>query len=182
MDPSAAGRALRECHAALATFEADLPELGALEEAAGLLARLRADGSLDAEDGALLAAVADRVLPAVAALPGPRQALHGDAHLGNVLPGPGGALWCDWEDTFAGPPAWDLGCLVAAARTLGAGADCAEAALAGHGGSVDPETLELMVEARTFQAAVWAALYQRIARDRNARLAGRLEWLRGRAG
>jgi thiamine kinase-like enzyme len=36
------------------------------------------------------------------------QALHGDAHFGNLLVTRDGLLWTDWEDAFLGPVEWDL--------------------------------------------------------------------------
>ncbi len=43
------------------------------------------------------------------------QAVHGDAHLGNVITTAAGPLWNDWEDAFCGLVAWDIGCLHASA-------------------------------------------------------------------
>jgi aminoglycoside phosphotransferase (APT) family kinase protein len=37
--------------------------------------------------------------------PGP---IHGDAFLGNVIPGPGGPVLCDFDSTTIGPREWDL--------------------------------------------------------------------------
>jgi hypothetical protein len=179
VDPAAAGRALSDCHAALAGYPGELPALGALEEAEALLARLRAEGALTPEDDALLSAARDRAVPAVAAQP--RQARHGDSHRGHVQPGPGGALWCDWEDTFLGPLEWDLGCLVAHAELGGAVGEGARAALAAHGAQIDPGVLELMVLARIYQLAPWHLIYARIAPERAVHPDPTLEWLRARA-
>lgn len=38
----------------------------------------------------------------------PTAVLHGDAHLGNVIPGPGGPVLCDFDSCAIGPPEWDL--------------------------------------------------------------------------
>jgi Phosphotransferase enzyme family len=38
----------------------------------------------------------------------PATVLHGDAHLGNVIPGPGGPVLCDFDSCAIGPPEWDL--------------------------------------------------------------------------
>jgi aminoglycoside phosphotransferase (APT) family kinase protein len=43
----------------------------------------------------------------------PLRPIHGDAHAGNVLPGP---VWHDWEDAQLGCVEWDLACLVAPGR------------------------------------------------------------------
>jgi aminoglycoside phosphotransferase (APT) family kinase protein len=34
--------------------------------------------------------------------------VHGDAHLGNLVPGPTGPVLCDFDPTCLGPPEWDL--------------------------------------------------------------------------
>lgn len=38
----------------------------------------------------------------------PRSAVHGDAHLGNLIGGPNGPVLCDFDSLCAGPPEWDL--------------------------------------------------------------------------
>lgn len=38
----------------------------------------------------------------------PAAVLHGDAHLGNVIPGPEGPVLCDFDSCSVGPPEWDL--------------------------------------------------------------------------
>jgi Phosphotransferase enzyme family len=38
----------------------------------------------------------------------PTTVLHGDAHLGNVIPGPDRPVLCDFDSCAVGPPEWDL--------------------------------------------------------------------------
>ncbi|SDC78564.1 phosphotransferase enzyme family protein [Actinokineospora iranica] len=38
----------------------------------------------------------------------PRGFVHGDAHLGNVIPAPDGPVLCDFDSSCVGPPEWDL--------------------------------------------------------------------------
>ncbi len=38
----------------------------------------------------------------------PSAVLHGDAHLGNVIPGPDRPVLCDFDSCAVGPPEWDL--------------------------------------------------------------------------
>ncbi|WP_073480239.1 phosphotransferase enzyme family protein [Streptoalloteichus hindustanus] len=38
----------------------------------------------------------------------PRGPVHGDAHLGNLIPGPDGPVLCDFDSTCVGPREWDL--------------------------------------------------------------------------
>ncbi|AOS60893.1 aminoglycoside phosphotransferase family protein [Actinoalloteichus hymeniacidonis] len=40
--------------------------------------------------------------------PLPQGVLHGDAHLGNLIPGPDGTAICDFDSTCVGPREWDL--------------------------------------------------------------------------
>ena len=121
VDPVAAGEALRACHAALREFHGSLPLLSGLTEAEALLARLAAEETLDPRPPP--AARAHRgAHAALGSLRAPIQPLHGDAHLGNVLNGPDGPLWNDWEDTCLGPVGWDAACLSSPRRDGGASA------------------------------------------------------------
>jgi hypothetical protein len=38
----------------------------------------------------------------------PPSLIHGDAHLGNLIPSPDGPVLCDFDSTCIGPPEWDL--------------------------------------------------------------------------
>jgi hypothetical protein len=96
VEPVAAGEALRGIHEALADFDGELP-------------------SLHTDD---LAAITDRLEPSADVeflrelglrQPGGRaQAIHGDAHLANCMPGP---LWHDFETACRGPREFDLAAL-----------------------------------------------------------------------
>jgi hypothetical protein len=96
VEPVAAGEALREIHEALADFEGELP-------------------SLHTDD---LAAITDRLEPSadveflrelgLRQPAGGVQAIHGDAHLANCMPGP---LWHDFETACRGPREFDLAAL-----------------------------------------------------------------------
>jgi hypothetical protein len=148
VDAAAAGEALAHCHEALRTYEGSLPLLGTVSEAEALLARLAAEERIapDAADELLLRF--HELIPALSTLRSPVQPLHGDAHLGNVL---GGPLWNDWEDTCLGPVGWDAACLLAGRY----GRERQEAAYAASRIGLDPGELELWIEARRLQVAVW---------------------------
>lgn len=77
------------------------------------------------------------------------QALHGDAHPGNLLVTPGGLLWTDFEETCAGPVGWDLACLRRTSRLDG------RQALREYGVDPDDPGLKVMAEARDLQATLW---------------------------
>lgn len=68
-----------------------------------------ADG-LNAADLAFLLERCDEVAGRLATLelPSARSLLHGDAHLGNLIPSPAGPVLCDFDSSCYGPPEWDL--------------------------------------------------------------------------
>ncbi|MEA2219413.1 MAG: hypothetical protein QOJ35_2039 [Solirubrobacteraceae bacterium] len=170
MDAHEAGRRLRECHDALASFPAALPRWAVLDEAQAALERLAGDGALDDGDAALLRGAGELVRARVAELALPLQALHGDAHLHNVVNGPDGPLWNDFEDTFCGPRAWDLGCLHATALAFGRDPRPVAAAQAGYGDGLDDATLAAFVDARRFQGTVWSVIMAREQPERSGRM------------
>jgi Ser/Thr protein kinase RdoA (MazF antagonist) len=157
VDPAAAGAALTACHDALRDFRGSLPLLGGVTEAEALLTRMTAEEHFDAPTAARALERIEEIRAVMSSLRSPVQPLHGDAHLGNVVSGPDGPLWNDWEDTCVGPVGWDAACLLATSRATGAGAERAEAALAASGIRVDSGELELWIRARTLQVAVWSA-------------------------
>jgi len=138
---------------------------------------LLAPGGPVARVAGLTAAVRDglaAVSAEIDAFHAPVQPLHGDASLGNALPGP---LWNDWEDACIGPVEWDLACLVTSARVTGERRAVAEAALAAYGAALP----ELFVRARGLQVVAWSG-FAAAAGDARARLRARLAWLRSQLG
>ncbi|WP_328603898.1 phosphotransferase [Amycolatopsis sp. NBC_00345] len=104
--PDEVANSLARVHSALRDFPGELPIRGPFAE---LETMLRLHG--DAMDGAAerIRAEAARIeaeLPAA-----PVQALHGDAHPGNLIATADGPGWLDFEDTWRGPLAWDLAIL-----------------------------------------------------------------------
>jgi Phosphotransferase enzyme family len=175
LDPHAAGAALRECHEALADFPGELPEWVALDEARRLLERIEADRG----DGELLHDRLARVREEIAAAGLVSRRLHGDAHLRNVVNTATGPLWLDWEDAFAGPLEWDLACLLAHPRAFGEDERPARSALDGYG--ADPDGLDLLLEARGLQLALWALFVLPRHPELQPRVDAVLRWLRERA-
>lgn len=153
VDAVAAGRALADCHEALRGFSGSLPVLSGVTEAEALLMKLAAEEALDHETAIKLLHRLEDLHATLGSLRSPIQPLHGDAHLNNVLNGPDGPLWNDWEDTCVGPLGWDAACLTLTRD----GNERAEAALAASGIHLDPGELSLWVEARSLQLAVWRA-------------------------
>ena len=79
-----------------------------------------ADGLLDGELDFLrqrCAEVAERLAAVEYALPA--GFVHGDAHLGNLIPGPLGPVLCDFDSSCVGPPEWDLTPLAVGVRRFG---------------------------------------------------------------
>lgn len=63
----------------------------------------------------------------------PACVVHGDAHLGNLIPGEDGPVLCDFDSTCLGPAEWDLTPVPVGVRRFG-GSRHAAAALAGEYG------------------------------------------------
>jgi hypothetical protein len=96
VEPVAAGEGLRAIHEALGDYEGELPALHT-DDLAAITGRLAPSADVE-----LLRELGLR-RPA-----GPAQAIHGDAHLANCLPGP---LWHDFETACRGPREFDLAAL-----------------------------------------------------------------------
>jgi Ser/Thr protein kinase RdoA (MazF antagonist) len=152
-DPAAAGAALRDVHEGLRGFHGALPVFGLVTEAEALLAMVAAEETIDPGTAHALHDRIEELREMMVPLRGPVQPLHGDAHLRNVLNGPGGPLWNDFEDTCIGPVHWDAACLLATQRVTGEPE--AELALTAAGLELDPAELGLWIEARVLQGAIW---------------------------
>ncbi|MEY2515896.1 MAG: hypothetical protein QOJ89_3254 [bacterium] len=182
LDAREAGLRLRLCHEALTSFDGELPRWAVLDEAQRALARLLETGVLDAATVALLQRGGARARERIERLELPLQAIHGDGHLDNVINGPDGPLWNDWEDCFLGPRAWDLGCMHAAARAFGDDPLPIEAAQEGYGDSVDGDAIDACAEGRRFQGTVWGFVMSAEQPARLERALARLDWYRERDG
>ena len=186
-DPAAAGTALAACHRALQSLPAQADDAAQdwapLAEARRLLDAPEVRAVAAAADQARVARRLDTLQARLHAHPAPRQWLHGDAHLNNVVDTATGPCWLDWEDACRGPLEWDLAGLVASARVLGGpDAGWAEAALQGwrrHGRALDEALLQDCIAARTAFVVAWSWWLGTPDAVRSARLKGRLEWLAG---
>lgn len=100
------GKLLRHIH--------DLPEpaswLPSWQPLADVRARIGEATELTAADLAFLLDRCDEVSERLARLefPSSPSLVHGDAHLGNLIPGPAGPVLCDFDSSSLGPPEWDL--------------------------------------------------------------------------
>jgi hypothetical protein len=164
VEPVAAGEALRAIHEALADYEGELPSL----HTGDLVAITdRLEPSADVE---FLRELGTR-RPA-----GAIQAIHGDAHLGNCLPGP---LWHDFETACRGPREFDLAALSLSDEVRAD--DPSRIALEAYGDH-DSDVLEecLPIYAAWIYASFMVALPRRP--ELGPVLDQRLAWLRERYG
>jgi hypothetical protein len=139
--PSEIAKSLGELHAALRDYRGELPRRGPLDDIDRILAT-----HADAMGGAAprLRAEAARI---EAALPSDSiQALHGDAHPGNVIATANGPCWLDFEDTWRGPLAWDVATLVA---------QSSDETLDGYPSEVDKASFVPCLELRRLFAVCW---------------------------
>jgi hypothetical protein len=160
VDPVAAGEGLRAVHEALVDYDGELPSLHT-DDLARITDRL--------EPSAHVELVRELGLRQPA---GRSQALHGDAHLANCLPGP---LWHDFETACRGPHELDLAALALSARVRED--DASRIALEAYGDH-DAGLLEecLPVYAAWVYASFMIALPRRP--ELGPVLAERLAWLR----
>ncbi|WP_432847033.1 phosphotransferase [Amycolatopsis sp. CA-161197] len=142
--PGEVASSLATVHAALLAYPGELPVHGPVDELLGALDRHGAT-----MDGAAPSLRAE-ALRLAAALPEDRiQALHGDAHPGNVIATAEGPCWLDFEDTWRGPLAWDLAILAKQG-----GPDF----LAAYPDVVDSASVEACLRLRELFVVVWRYL------------------------
>lgn len=104
--PEDLGRLLRRLHAIV---EAP-PGLPQWDQVASVRARLAAATTLADDEYAFLDEQINEVAEQLQGVEPmlPRGPLHGDAHTGNLIPGPDGPVLCDFDSAAAGPREWDL--------------------------------------------------------------------------
>lgn len=176
LDGAEAGRRLRQCHESLVDFDGELPHMAMLDEPQATVERLAGAGRLDGDDAAMLRKAGARARRRVDRLGLRIQAIHGDAHLGNVINGPDGPLWNDWEDAGLGPREWDLCCLhgtgVADDR------DLVSSAQSGYGTPLAKDALTALEAVRRFQVTVWSLVMAAERPARREQSDGLLDWYR----
>ncbi len=156
LDPAAAGKALREIHEALVDYSGELPHLHTRD------LNDIVDTLEPSDDVELLRELGSQT-PA-----GAWQAVHGDAHLGNCMPGP---LWHDFETACRGPREFDLAALALWQDGR------AKPALAAYGDH-DADVLEQCIPVyASWIYASWMSVLPR-SPEEAPELAERLRWLR----
>jgi hypothetical protein len=179
-NPAETGGRMFQCHDALRSYAGPpLPELAIVTESIALLDTLKERKLMpDAKLGMLRA----RMVSSLEALEKfPKQPLHGDAHLGNLLNTTLGLLWTDWEDTFLGPVEWDVASMIWNARLIEKDHATADAIVEGYrqaGGPIDDEAMHHCLVARAAVVCAWyPILYPDPDADRVEKLRFRLDWL-----
>jgi hypothetical protein len=161
--PEELGRSLRELHAALADFPGELGPLSGIRDwLDGLAAELDPSPALTAQNIDLLRSRLQELTPTVFESSLPKQAIHGDASMSNLLRTGVGLLWNDLEDVCVGPVHWDVAGLV-----IDAGAGN-EAFLRAYGG-LELQELEDFITAHRLYVSVWQAFKAQRQRARDDR-------------
>jgi hypothetical protein len=177
-DPVEIGAALAACHGHLVGYEGGLEPLAILRETLELMKSRAGAGDFAEGERQLLRRHLERALEELA--DAPSQALHGDAHAGNLLHGKDGVLWTDWEDAFVGPVEWDLASILWNPRFLDGNDAEVEAIRRGYG-PCHEERLELCFTARAAVMSAWyPVLYPDADPVRREKLRMRMRWLEGR--
>lgn len=164
-DPAAVARALSRLHAA--PLPADLPRLPVGAAAVSAQAHEMLDGL-----GAAGATLAARLPAGTVGMPAPaRVFIHGDATAGNVLVGPDGITFIDWQCPAAGDPCEDLATFLSPAMQ----------ALSGNA-PLTPEAEDAFLSA--YGDAETVARFRALAPFYHGRMAAYCQWraARGDAG
>ena len=143
------GPMLRDLHAELSGYPAQLPVLAPLQDIPSYLARPQT--SLTPAEAAALTAAHARLVAELGSFPA--RPLHGDAGAGNLMATGSGWVWHDFEDTCSGPLAWDVAASTASQRLD------ARRVLAAYGEPVDPAQLAACEQLRRLHLTIWYNLY-----------------------
>lgn len=176
-DAADAGRTLRQLHDAMAAYEGPLRHVGPMEEIRRLADILAAHGKPG--DAAIVRMLLKRVeLPDA-----PVQALHGDAHLGNVRLTAAGLRWLDWEESWRGPVAWDLASLEHRRATFDELRDGTRQAFEGYGkGAHDAGSIAAWLPVVSLWAASWGLVGELDGLGWGDSARRRLAWAKDRLG
>lgn len=173
------GRTLQQCHAILSSFADPLPSLAIVRESIDLLQTLRDKALLPTSTIEMLRAHMEEALQVLGHYP--QQALHGDAHPGNLLNTTDGLLWTDWEDAFAGPVEWDVASFIWNPLLLDNDVTTANEIVGAYcraGGTLNLEAMNQCLIARAAVITAWyPVLYPNPNADRQSKLERRIQWL-----
>lgn len=177
-DPQEVGSSLAQCHHVLQEYTGDLEPLAILHESLKLIPKLREENLLPNHTDLLEASLL-RTIEQLSSYP--MQAIHGDAHWGNVLKTQDGPIWMDWEDVFLGPIEWDLASIVWNHKFLDQEEEKVHQLLDAYtaeGATYNESILDLCYEARAAVVCVWYPfLYPNPSPERIEKLKARLVYL-----
>jgi aminoglycoside phosphotransferase (APT) family kinase protein len=158
-DPTEAGKTLARVHLALADYPKDrLPPWGAWTEARKVFDAKRYSASELARIEPAWER-AEHIVQSARSRTSSFQAVHGDAHIGNVMATSRGAVWTDWEDAFIGPIEYDIACLRSKLDLFGEEKEGIEAMLAAYDASYNRALAEDLGLVRNVQVIAWLALF-----------------------
>jgi Ser/Thr protein kinase RdoA (MazF antagonist) len=173
LDALRAGEALRDVHELLATAPAHgLEHFAWLDEIGTLVELLR----LSPNESALIREALDASRSRIESLDLALQPVHGDAHRGNVLRGPAGPRWSDFENVCLGPRELDLACNEIRARTGGRERED-DQLLAGYG-DFDRDLVTLLIPVHALFLAAWTFELAERAPEVRPHAVERLGWVR----
>jgi hypothetical protein len=178
-EPREIGSTLHQCHEILRYFPQPLLSLTILHETLAILETSVEKSYFDAATVELLKHHLQQSIDVLT--PMPAQALHGDAHMGNLMMTTQGMLWTDWEDAFSGPVEWDLASIIWNAKLLDNDQNFVDQVLKSYrdtGGRYDESVLEQCLIARAAVMSAWyPILYPSPSEERLRKLNQRIEWL-----
>lgn len=178
-----AGAALASIHRHLAHYPAGrLPEWGGFEEARHVLEHARRSPLLERAELLRLERGfehAEAIVASARARSASFQAIHGDAHVNNVLATARGPLWTDWEDAFVGPIEFDLACLRSKLLLFGEDREAIEAMTAAYDGPWNPELTADLGLVRNVQVVAWLVVFAERQPELASRMRARLGFLPG---
>lgn len=149
------GRALRDLHSRLAGFSGDLQDLRETQaDIERLLGQLRPRAGLEPADIQQLHRRLQALTSSVFEASLPRQPLHGDASLTNLLSTKHGLIWNDFEDVGRGPVHWDLAGFLLDLRQRGADPDYLKRFLEAYG-ELGEDDLEPFTSAQALYWQIW---------------------------
>lgn len=175
--PGEVGRTLRHCHDVMQRFAEPLPKLAILSESLGIL------DERDLFPADVKKMLREHLVVSMEVLAAfPHQALHGDAHLGNLMNTTRGLLWTDWEDTFAGPVEWDVASIIWNAKLLEEDHATVAAIMAAYGPVNETALHHSLIGRAAVMTAWYPILYPNPNAERQSRLRKRIAWLESMRG
>lgn len=177
-DPREAGLGLAAAHRELGAYRGDLPSWGAFEEARLVVPRASAQQTpRERHRFARAWERAERVVEGARGRSASFQAVHGDAHIGNVLGTRRGAVWTDWEDAFLGPVEIDLACLRSRLDLFGEERSAIEAMFESYDAPFDRDLVRDLALVRNLQVIAWLAVFAERQPELLPRMRARLDKL-----